>query len=35
MKPDTPSRYLTRLEADIAKAGDTVDGDCLRAERAI
>lgn len=30
-----PSRLLTRLDDAIAKAGDTVEGDCLRAERAI
>lgn len=29
------SRYLARLDEAIAKAGDTVEGDCLRAERAI
>jgi hypothetical protein len=30
-----PSRLLTRLDAAIAQAGDSADGDCLRAERAI
>ena len=30
-----PSRLLTRLDDAIAKAGDSPEGDCLRAERAI
>jgi tetratricopeptide (TPR) repeat protein len=29
------SRYLARIDEAIAKAGDSVEGDCLRAERAI